>query len=110
MQETNRPAATTRDASERQGDATPFFDLSAYPLMLHLDEVAEICRCDLQAVRRRINRGELAHTKIGSMVRVPRESLRAYLLTQTRFGRDTSKGSGEERDDHISEESEEENA
>jgi len=70
-------------------DAAHFFDLSGYPLMLQLGEVAEICRCDPQVVRRRIDRGELAHTKIGSLVRVPREALRAYLLTQTRFGRDT---------------------
>jgi len=86
---------STLPRHDREHNRTPdaaarFFDLSSYPLMLNIAEVADICRCDHQAVRRRINRGELAYTKIGSLIRVPREALGAYLLTQTRFGRDTS--------------------
>ena len=92
---------STLPRHDREHNRTPdaaarFFDLSSYPLMLNIAEVADICRCDHQAVRRRINRGELAYTKIGSLIRVPREALRAYLLTQTRFGRDTSGASDED--------------
>jgi len=77
-------------------DAARFFDLSAYPLMLNIEEVADICRCDHQAVRRRIDRGELAYTRIGSLIRVPREALREYLLTRTHYGRDTPTADAEE--------------
>lgn len=55
-------------------------DLSAYPLLLALPQVAEILGCSLPSAKRRIYSGDLAYIKEGHNVRVPREALRRYLV------------------------------
>ncbi len=57
-------------------------DLSAYPVLLSIQQVAEVLGCSLPSAKRRIYRRELAYVKDGRSVRVPREALRQYLLAR----------------------------
>ncbi len=58
-------------------------DLSGYPVLLSIRQVAEILGCSLPSAKRRIYRRDLAYVKTGHHVRVPREALHRYL--QDRF-------------------------
>ncbi len=57
-------------------------DLSTYPVLLSVRQVAEVLGCSLPSAKRRIYRRELAYVKDGHHVRVPREALRQYLLAR----------------------------
>ncbi len=54
-------------------------DLSAYPPMLTISQVAEVLGYSTRSTKRRIHDGELTHVKDGRLVRVPREALLAYM-------------------------------
>ncbi len=58
-------------------------DLSGYPVLLSVRQVAEILGCSLPSAKRRIYRRDLGYIKDGHHVRVPREALHRYL--QDRF-------------------------
>ena len=64
-------------------------DLSAYPLLLSLPQVAEVLGCSVPSVKRRVQQRQLASIKEGHHVRVPREALRQYLLARLRPARGT---------------------
>jgi excisionase family DNA binding protein len=55
-------------------------DLSAYPVLLSIPQVAEVLGCSIPSAKRRLYRREIAYVKDGHHVRVPREALRRYLL------------------------------
>lgn len=60
-------------------DPHKLFDLSKHPLLLSMEEVGDILRCSEQAVRKRLDKGELAYVRDGRHIRIPREELRRYL-------------------------------
>lgn len=57
-------------------------DLSAYPILLTVRQVAEVLGCSVPSAKRRIYKRELTYVKDGHNVRVPREALRRYLLAR----------------------------
>jgi excisionase family DNA binding protein len=57
-------------------------DLTNYPLLLSVAQVAEIVGCSVPAVRMRLRRQELPVIRVGHSVRVPREALRHYLAAR----------------------------
>lgn len=63
-------------------DSDSLIDLSDYPLLLSVDQVAAALGCSVPAVRKRLQRRELTFVKAGRHVRVPREALRQYLLSR----------------------------
>lgn len=54
-------------------------DLSAYPTLMTVQEVAEVLHLSVDAVRARIRARALASAKIGHSVRVPRVDLERYI-------------------------------
>lgn len=57
-------------------------DLSGYPVLLSVRQVAEILGCSVPSAKRRIYRREMAYVKDGHNVRVPREALHQYLVAR----------------------------
>jgi len=55
--------------------------LSGYPELLRAEDVAEILRISVPAARKRMERGRFTVFRDGSNVRVPREELRRYILS-----------------------------
>ncbi len=55
--------------------------LSGYPELLRAEDVAEILRISVPAARKRMERGRFTVFHDGSNVRVPREELRRYILS-----------------------------
>lgn len=66
----------------RVTDTDSLIDLSDYPALLSVDQVASALGCSVPAVRKRLRRRELTFVKSGRHVRVPREALRQYLLAR----------------------------
>lgn len=66
----------------RVNDNDSLIDLSEYPVLLSVDQVAAALGCSVPAVRKRLQRRELTFVKTGHHVRVPREALRQYLLAR----------------------------
>jgi excisionase family DNA binding protein len=57
-------------------------DLSSYPVLLSVPQVAEVLGCSIPSAKRRLYRREIAYVKDGHHVRVPREALRQYLMAR----------------------------
>jgi excisionase family DNA binding protein len=77
-------------------NADGLFDLSDHPLLLSMEEVSAILRCSEQAVRRKLDRGDLAYVKDGRHIRIPREALRRYLAERLVTGPAHPAGEGGE--------------
>lgn len=58
-------------------------DLSTYPALMTVRDVAEVLQLSVHAVRARIRARELASVKIGHSVRVPRADLGRYIAART---------------------------
>lgn len=67
-----------------QSPSDGLIDLSTYPVLLSLPQVANVLGCSIPSVKRRVQRRQLASIKEGHHVRVPREALRQYLLDRLR--------------------------
>jgi excisionase family DNA binding protein len=65
-----------------QAKADELIDLSSYPVLLSIPQVAGVLGCSVPSAKRRLYRRELAYIKDGHHVRVPREALRQYLLAR----------------------------
>ncbi len=53
--------------------------LKNYPVTLSISDVAEILNITPATVRRHIKSNDLPHIKVGRLVRIPKDSLIAYL-------------------------------
>jgi excisionase family DNA binding protein len=63
-------------------------DLSSYPVLLSIAQVAELLGCSVPSVKRRLRERQLASIKEGHHVRIPREALRQYLVARLRPARE----------------------
>jgi excisionase family DNA binding protein len=61
---------------EASGDQILWVDLSSAPVILTVPEVARCLRVSERLVYNMIKRGELAHIRIGRLMRIPAEALR----------------------------------
>jgi len=57
-------------------------NLSGYPVLLSVAQVAEVLGCSIPSAKRRLYRREIAYIKDGRRVRVPREALHRYLTAR----------------------------
>ena len=65
--------------------------LKKYPAVLTVTEVAEILNVTPATVRRHIKKNDLPHIKVGRLVRIPKDSLIAYLHgNQTSTGKEAA--------------------
>lgn len=64
-------------------DDAALVDLSAYPALMTVQEVAEVLQLSVHAVRARIRARDLASVKTGHSVRVPRADLGRYIAART---------------------------
>ncbi len=64
-------------------DDVSLVDLSIYPTLLTVRNVAEVLQLSTHAVRARIRARDLASVKMGHSVRVPRAALERYLIERT---------------------------
>ena len=67
-------------AEQPENHADTLFDLSDQPLLLSVEETAALLRCSPREVSRKVQRGELVRVKHGHFVRIPRESVRLFLI------------------------------
>lgn len=65
-----------------QSNDEKLIDLSGLPLLLSVEQVADVLGCSLPSAKRRLYRRELAYIKDGHHVRIPREALRQYLMAR----------------------------
>ncbi len=64
-------------------DDAALVDLSAYPALMTVRDVAEVLQLSVHAVRARIRARDLASVKMGHSVRVPRADLGRYIAART---------------------------
>lgn len=65
--------------------------LQNYPAVLSISDVAEILNVTPATVRRHIKKNDLPHIKVGRLVRIPKDSLIAYLHgNQTSTGKEAA--------------------
>ena len=58
--------------------------LEVYPLVLSVDEVADILGVTGKTIRHLINAGDLGSIKVGRLIRIPKDRLVEYLGRQDR--------------------------
>lgn len=63
----------------------PLPDLSAYPCLLTVPQVAHLLGVHENSVRRRISAGKMPHLRDGRILRIPRDGLREYLESHMRL-------------------------
>ncbi len=74
-------------------DEVALVDLSLYPVLMTVQNVAEVLQLSTHAVRARIRARDLASVKIGHSVRVPRVDLARYIAERTIPSRASQRGS-----------------